>query len=115
MLDLDKLEKLYAEATKGEWTHTPDDGSGYGDKIQPDIACSWVGGGGINGSDNAALIVALHNAFPALLDELRALREVEAEVRGELEPDGVFTPEAGVVDALSRLDALRAGQGKEGA
>lgn len=70
-LDLDELERLEREATPGPWETTADPLSGVpafvktpGELIAADAPA------------DAALIVAARNALPALLVELRALREV---------------------------------------
>ena len=99
MTDLDELERLYAAATKEQWILRP---MSYGYDLAVPSQVSPVPGsyGGwfaelhtANfGQDeqeakdefeaNALLIIAFHNAFPALAAELRALRELVGECRG---------------------------------
>ena len=76
MTNLDELERLYNAATPGPWRVLGTQGVAIwvADEI-------LVGGNRLNHRDsraNTEFIVALVNAFPALLAELRALRELEA-------------------------------------
>lgn len=86
-LDLDHLEKLNALRTPGEWSTDADadnpphvifDEDGevltYYKPDQPD-GDSW---GGFESADDARFVVALVNAAPQLLAELRRLRTLEA-------------------------------------
>ena len=83
MTDLSSLERLYAAATKGRWVHDPDwrdDGaSQILQAANTNLAVCFMATGMDKDEHEATaeLIVALHNAFPALLAELRALRAVE--------------------------------------
>ena len=75
MIDLDELERLEEAATPGEWRDILSqpgvrhiDACEHGDEI-----AVLYGGDGIDGDyTNAALIVAMRNALPGLLRELRA-------------------------------------------
>lgn len=86
-IDLDKLEALHAKATSGEWASRRE-GSGYehedeflseiGDGVQVSgtaICVAW------SERVDSEFIAASHNAMPALLAELRLLREFERRVR----------------------------------
>ena len=81
MTDLSALERLYAAATQGRWVHDPDwrdDGaSQILQAANTNLAVCFMATGMDKDEHEATaeLIVALHNAFPALLAELRALRE----------------------------------------
>lgn len=91
-IDLDELERLLAAATPGEWVT----GCGfernylYGGGAH--LAC--IGGsedyeinddGSPNEADNnAALIVAARNSFPALLTEIRELRAENARLKEDV-------------------------------
>jgi len=97
IVDLDALANLEAEATPGPWRVNvpdrkgPDDrpfgedwvvgafGAGDDGKIRDvttdHIHASEMGGGA---DEDAVFIVALRNAAPALLTELRRLRRIEA-------------------------------------
>ena len=89
-VDLKALKRLYAAATKGPWvvyhehrTLEIQDGKGTHSR---NAVVHWTGFDSSSKEwgetvSNAELIVALVNAFPALLSELRALREDAATVR----------------------------------
>lgn len=76
-LDLDALEAIHAKATPGEWSYsvTP-----YGTcwvlDSAPAHAIACGAGYEPNTLENAAAIVAAHNALPALIARVR---ELEAE------------------------------------
>lgn len=88
MIDIDELDRMYAAATPGQAEAVLDDrivrvrvaGYPYADivkyaSVEADLA-------------DAKLIAALHNAWPAISRELRALREVAehlAEVQREID------------------------------
>lgn len=94
MTDLDELERLLAEATPGEWKVAP-----YYTGTGPDEVCrgmlavddDWPTGIisendpplGESLSDDLDLIVALRNAAPALIAELKALR-INAKANNDL-------------------------------
>lgn len=93
-VDLDRLEALAAEATPGPWVrHTPDPATadevgGIFTKTSSVIdACGEEGCGPILHKADAELIVALVNAAPALIAELRAAREVVGAVIAQAEHD----------------------------
>lgn len=75
--DLDALDALHEAAEPGPW------------RMEADTGCVMIGGhqiAGVHDHDwrsrpNAALIVALHNAYPALAAELRRARKIEAAAR----------------------------------
>lgn len=78
-VDLDELERLHAAATPGPWEHhRPLDDRAYisrfetedGDPKPVATFGEWK-----SSKDNAALIAALRNAFPAMRDELRGRRK----------------------------------------
>jgi hypothetical protein len=78
-VDLDALDALHAAATPGEFSFgVRDDGSAWysiglplSEHIQGDIYCD---------RHNLKFIAALHNAYPAIAAELRALRARVAEL-----------------------------------
>ena len=80
-VDLDALDALHAAATAGEWTNC------FGDTVDSvnGARIAWcdtdVGPDDDGEFHNAALIVALHNAYPALAAELRRARKIEAAAR----------------------------------
>lgn len=116
--DIDELERLLGEATPGEWYVKPerdwwrvvsdsgevfDDGSACGEY---DVECTDA---------TRDAIVALHNAAPSLLAELRALRRVyEISLRDHDEHWSMNHDEELTETALALRNALRAvGQIKE--
>lgn len=120
MTDLDTLDAQYAAATPGEW-HVPCAGvRGYalgevysGDAREPCVE-TWSSQAGAD----AEWIAAIHNAYPALVAELRALRQerdclvaalrttitVLREIAHLTEggPHGMATAAVGQLDALLR-------------
>ena len=83
-VDPEALERLYAAATKGPWTLLHKNGVLEIDDAHPyktgTAVVHWAGFDSSNKPPkeklaNAQLIVDLVNALPALLSELRALRE----------------------------------------
>lgn len=84
MIDLDALERLLAEATPGPWTHdTPYYGS-HVDSVAHYRTATFDpnqadGVGTFSNGPDAALIVLLRNTAPALIQEVRRLREAERE------------------------------------
>jgi hypothetical protein len=76
--DLESLEALREAAARGEW-------SAHQESVGASVRHphGWVMGDGDGSADiaDAALIVALVNAFPAMAAELRALREVAEAAR----------------------------------
>jgi hypothetical protein len=90
-VDLESLEALRAEATSGEWEHEARDGRDDDGEFVIESAILAVPADGLSDTvvtfdgltrhADAALIVALVNAFPAMAAELRALRDVAAAAR----------------------------------
>jgi hypothetical protein len=83
-MDVDAIEALLAKATPGPWRASTD----RADDVYISDAADVVGIANMHYCDdcdgataNAKAIVALINAAPTLLTELRRLREVEAAVR----------------------------------
>lgn len=77
-VDLDHLDKLYAEAAPGPWeTHRGRTVPwiSYEADVAGEILRNEVGG-----EEDAACIVALHNAYPALAAEIRRLRDALARI-----------------------------------
>ena len=107
MTDLDELERLYAEATEGllKWGWRDDHdapgsifaetrtGHAYAVAMCPRY-------GKKNFRHDAPLFVALHNAFPALATELRALREFAADMF-----DASDWPDGGDIDGFEFQEA----------
>lgn len=107
-VDVAKLRELIAKATPGPWDHSPDELGTVCGWLEPDefrgiVHCSGVVDDWHN---NSNLIVALHNAAPALLTayeqsaatiaakdaEIAALREALRELMGALMLyDGLIT------------------------
>ncbi len=83
-IDTTELRRLHGAATQGEWTN---------DKDWPEIVCDHEGGslgemtqgfpGKSSDADNGRLVVALHNAAPALFDAADRLARVEAVLGSE--------------------------------
>ena len=73
MTDLDELDRLYAAAAPGRWEV---DGCYI---TGPNNFRIYDEGG--HTPQDAAYIIALHNTYPALAAELRALRELEKVMR----------------------------------
>jgi hypothetical protein len=100
MIDLDELERLEAAATKGPWTVCHDECSITCDVDGPGITLSEyaeeahydeVGKNGCCGyppdpflNCDAAFIVALRNAAPSLIRELREAREEIEELQAQV-------------------------------
>lgn len=79
MIDIAKLRALHEAATPGEWEHAQADWQNLVRRAGkgPFLALAYVGANcavGHNGAADAEWIVEAHNALPALLDELEALR-----------------------------------------
>ncbi len=91
MTDLDKLERLLKAATPGPWNAQCDgDGGGRGGGWwslrfgSEDQAVAWK----VCTGQDAALIVALRNAAPELIAEIRSLKEtVKAAHRAGFQHD----------------------------
>lgn len=87
-VDTTRLRELLAKATPGEWDIAEVDWAGLEFSIHAPTGC--IAGGLVEygafsveqARINAALIVALRNAAPALLDELEALRHEAQSSRG---------------------------------
>lgn len=96
--DLDALDALLAKATPGEWQLSFQTDNEVSIDTGPERRlgyASWKGMATVFGSDdddagneimenNAALIVALHNQYPVLAAELRALRAERDRLREAL-------------------------------
>jgi len=89
MLDLDALEALLEKATPGEWTASSHDW--FALRTHALIICDrppvFYAESHAAWPSNSGAIAALHNAAPALIGELRALRAEETmhvEVIGDL-------------------------------
>jgi hypothetical protein len=83
MKTLDELDALYAEATGGPWhvEHTGERGADvYSGSYPwgPDCGVGVVHASGTNAHADAALIVALVNAWPEVRERLRRAEVVEA-------------------------------------
>lgn len=79
MVDLDELDRLHAASTSGEWrvSTTGDVYTRSGmERVGVRYANSWAAEG-----KDITYVVALHNAYPALAAEVRALREVAEAAR----------------------------------
>jgi len=76
MIDLDKLERLEKAAFPSPWSIDMD-------RVVTTVYCETNGHhvGGFDDDPSASFIVALRNAAPALLAELRRLRAIEAAAR----------------------------------
>lgn len=98
MTSLADLQALYAASTKGEWGHGKDDRSYY---IQsenfPPFKAPWIFDADetiamlpVRRTEDAALIVALHNSWPALYSRMVALELLAKAfmVREKLEAPG---------------------------
>lgn len=82
--DIDALRALYEKATAGEWEIAGRPRKRWISAEHPDLGSAAVATMPAmmgRDEDDAALIVALHNAFPALASELEAARKVVAEMR----------------------------------
>ena len=81
MIDLDELDRLHAAATPGRWCRDADIESAV-DCLDSDEATEWFEARRRRGfsviesefEENRASAIALHNAYPALAAEIRALR-----------------------------------------
>lgn len=77
-MDLDELERLLATATPGEWAIDGEQSKWGANILQREgalrtFAHFWADSG--SACDNARLVVALHNAAPALIAAARRERE----------------------------------------
>ncbi len=124
LVDLDALAAVMREATEGPWVNEWDEHEGHAyvrTEDGPGAGSSGLVVGSNGGLDeyDAAAIVALRNAWPAIERELRALREVAVAAR-ELaswdlscllvdHPDSetVVQDERRLDAALDRLDAMK--------
>jgi hypothetical protein len=84
MTDTEELRAILAKATPGEWLYDPNDP--YMGEYEGWIFSGPIGIVEAQNSVNAAAIVALHNAAPAMLDEIDALRAENARLRLALTP-----------------------------
>lgn len=111
MIDLDELERLEREATPGPWAG----GNAFDVFTDDDAARRGEPGTHIAHTDPSQdkefdkgradrnLIVALRNAAPAMIAELRTLRVRVAELERDLQRD---EPRAALAAILRELDAL---------
>ena len=109
-VDLDALEALYAKATLGAWSwedspatiyaaRSPDrHGLNLFGRLDPDV----------NGSRNLDCIIALHNAFPALLAELREARGRKCETCRHTGHCGIQNATLGVCEPFYCSEWIRA-------
>jgi hypothetical protein len=118
MTDIEKLRELLAKATPGPWYYYEgeiEDGKQIeGADLRGNGASVWrIDMGDYDALDNAnaALIVAVVNALPELLDEVERLRELDA-ARAELAEINVWTDDdqrgltAAVADAMWHWDDM---------
>lgn len=116
MVDLDELERLLERATPGEWESIEEVGvENFANSIYAP-AGEWDGlllaRADQNGStDNAALIVALHNSAAAMIAEIRELRGLlrEAEVK-LVDVQGAYATKQYAVNLLVRIRAALTGE-----
>ena len=91
--DIERIEGLLAKATPGEWKA---DDISFGDDNEPPYGpYGYISTGGRRGkpilqaiqsrkvNDDLRLVAALRNAAPAMIADLRRLREVERAAREE--------------------------------
>ncbi len=90
-VDLDAIDKAHAAATPGAW-----------------VDYCWSDVVAITNGDCRA-IATLHNAYPAMAAELRALREVAEAARVVLDAEANMS---GVELSQEQIDALRAALAK---
>lgn len=79
-IDIERLRKLHAATTQGEWTNR------VCGKVTTNvgfIADCDVAGNANHALRNSVFISAAHNSMPALLDELERLREENAALKGK--------------------------------
>ena len=74
MIDIEELKRLLAEATPGEWRHIISGVSWWAGGLYSEDTDSHIAN--YREQCDAALIVALHNAAPAMIAELEAARKV---------------------------------------
>lgn len=92
-VDLDRLDALFAGATKGEWTVEIEEYGNSGTVTMPEINrilhdTEWADPQDFQlDQDNAEWMAESHNAYPAIAAELRTLRARVAE----LEEDAAIT------------------------
>lgn len=109
LFDLDELERLEKAATPGEWLHDEDPRPSGTDQIidDRDLTICFMSLPTGDQYDNAALIVALRNAAPEIIAELRA----QAQRISELEAERDSAVNAMIEDASAGLgDQAEIGQ-----
>ena len=96
-VDLDRLDSLFAAATKGEWTVEIEEYGNSGTVTIPEINrilhdTDWADPQDFQrDQDNAEWMAESHNAYPALAAELRTLRARVAELEHIAEIDkGIY-------------------------
>ena len=92
-VDIEKLEALHAKATQGEWRARRYEGTEDTSIVSPEMMfADWL------------FICSLNNEMPALISELRQLREFESIVKSE----NIFAPgRSDVREACRYLDEQR--------
>lgn len=108
--DLDHLEKLHREATGGSKWVTAECEGGTSQVYSPSVGpCRVVVSIAETRPCDARYIAAAHNAMPALIAELRALREVVAVIdRDGGHAQAASTPEQTQARAEAAVYALKA-------
>jgi len=79
--DLDKLEEEYKATTQGEWRLSEPWANLCTILTDAEEVMATSSGTCPDSEANHKWLCAAHNAFPALLSELRELRELKAEVQ----------------------------------
>lgn len=90
MIDLDKLEALYRQATPGPWSWEAvgekDNSWCLGVECEGEVV-DWVAqSGSAENLADPALIVAMHGALPAIIAELRKARRDPYDYPGAVAP-----------------------------
>lgn len=70
--DIDKLDGLYQQTSSGEWLSDKD--TVYGDAVHAKFCDTFVFSNGDCAKENVTWIAALHNAWPAIREELARLQ-----------------------------------------
>jgi hypothetical protein len=95
--DLDKLQSAFEATTQGEWRTTPIEGTYYCVNLARDPRyCDWP-----IIREDAEWIADIHNAFPAILAEIRELRKMksaQAEVMAFIENDREYCKTADLTE-----------------
>lgn len=106
MSTIDELNRLHEAATKGEWkavqSARPCVETRDGQHDVVDTSSSGMEGGGFAREEDANLVVALHNAWPAIHRVLVAARKWMNTDTGDFDADCAADRELG--EALRALD-----------